>query len=167
MRPAGPSVLPALRASMAELATPARVYVAAGRFAGPDPDLPELAAEVRAVLAAMASDEAWARFLPGYVPPPVPEICAALEPLETYEAAPFLARLATVDLYWPTHRHLPADVAGRAADRVVALLGPDASWWTNHDEAGGAVTGVSPFFDSLLAGTDGEHFAVALQVADD
>lgn len=167
MRPAGPSVLPALRASMAELATPARVYVAAGRFAGPDPDLPELAAEVRAVLAAMASDEAWARFLPAYVPPPVPEICAALEPLETYEAAPFLARLATVDLYWPTHRHLPADVAGRAADRVVALLGPGASWWTNHDEAGGAVTGVSPFFDSLLAGTDGEHFAVALQVADD
>ncbi|MFF5503383.1 hypothetical protein [Streptomyces roseolus] len=167
MTSTGPAVLPALRASMAELATPARVYVAAGRFTGADPDLPELAAEVRAVLARMAADEAWARFLPGYVPPPVPELCAALEPLETDEAAPFLARLAAVDLYWPTHRHLPADVAERAADRVVSLLGPDASWWTNHDEAAGAVTGVTPFFDSLLAGTDGEHFAVALQVADD
>ncbi|MFE5791171.1 hypothetical protein ACFQ8C_01215 [Streptomyces sp. NPDC056503] len=166
MRPPGP-VLPALRACVAELATPARVYVAAGRFSESDPDLPELVARVRVLLAEMAADEAWRRFLPGYVPPPVPEISAALEPLETDEAAPFLARLAAVDLYWPSHRHLPEDVAGRAADRVVSLLGPDAVWWTNHDEACGAVNGVTPFFDSLLAGTDGEHFVVALQVADD
>ncbi|MFD4371833.1 hypothetical protein [Streptomyces sp. NPDC058486] len=160
-------VLSGLRACMAELATPARVYVAVGRFAEAEPDLPELAAQVRVVLAEMAADEAWRRFLPGYVPPSVPEICAALEPLETDEAAPFLARLAAVDLYWPSHRHLPEDVAGRAAKKAVAILGPDARWWTNHDEACGAVNGLSPFFDSLLAGTDGEFFALALQVADD
>ncbi|MFF2774005.1 hypothetical protein ACFVU3_03780 [Streptomyces sp. NPDC058052] len=161
------SPLAELRANMAELATPSRVFVAAGRFTEPDPDLPELAARVRDLLAGMASDEAWRRFLPGYVPPPVREICAALEPLEADEAAPFLATLATVDLYWPSHRHMPAGAAGRAAERVVSLLGAEASWWTNHDASCHAVNGITPFFDSLLAGTDGEYYAVALQVADD
>ncbi|MEV7536138.1 hypothetical protein [Streptomyces hydrogenans] len=160
-------VVAGLRAAMAELATPARVYVAAGRFTEPEPDLPELAGRIGLLLAEMAADEAWRRFAPGYVPPPVPELCAALEPLETHEAAPFLARLATVDLYWPSHRHLSAEVAARAAERAVSLLGPDGSWWTNHDEACGAVNGVSPFLDSVVAGTDGEHFVVALQVAPD
>ncbi|MFE6222803.1 hypothetical protein [Streptomyces sp. NPDC057854] len=156
-----------LRASVAELATPSRVFVVAGRFTEPDPDLPELAERIRRVLAAVAADETWRRFVPGYVPPPVREICAVLEPLEPVEAAPFLARLATVDLYWPTHLHMPVDAAERAADRVVRLLGPDGSWWTNHDASCGAVTGLTAFYDSLLAGTDGTHYAVALQVADD
>ncbi|MFK3731487.1 hypothetical protein ACI2LJ_14640 [Streptomyces sp. NPDC088090] len=161
------AVLAGLRACAAELATPVRVYVAAGRFTEPDPDLPELAARLGLLLAEMAADEAWRRFAPGYVPPPVPELCAALEPLEPHEAAPFLARLAAVDLYWPTHRHLPAEVADRAAGRAVSLLGPDGSWWTNHDASCGAVNGVSPFVDSVVAGTDGEHYVVALQVAPD
>ncbi|MFB7105434.1 hypothetical protein [Streptomyces hydrogenans] len=160
-------VVAALRAAMAELATPARVYVAAGRFTESEPDLPELAGRIGLLLAEMAADEAWRRFAPGYVPPPAPELCAALEPLETREAAPFLVRLATVDLCWPSHRHLSAEVAARAAERAVSLLGPDGSWWTNHDEACGAVNGVSPFLDSVVAGTDGEHFVVALQVAPD
>ncbi|WP_282693920.1 hypothetical protein [Streptomyces sp. CC208A] len=144
-----------------------RVFVAAGRFTEPASGLPEPAARIREPLAEAAADEAWRRFLTGYVPPSVPEICAAPEPLEPYEAAPFLARLATVDLYWPTHRHLPADVAERAAGRAVALLGPDGSWWTNHDAACGSVNGLTPLMDSLLAGTDGEHFVLALRLADD
>ncbi|MEV5238426.1 hypothetical protein AB0K89_04755 [Streptomyces cinnamoneus] len=156
-----------LEAGMAELSTPVRVYVAAGRFTEPDPDLPELAGRIRTLLAAVAVDEAWRRFLSGYAPPSVPEICAALEPVETHEAAAFLARVAGVDLVWPSHRHLPAATAERAADRVVSLLGPEASWWTNHDAGCGAVNGLTPLFDSLLAGTDGEHFALALQIADD
>ncbi|MEU3606881.1 hypothetical protein AB0E83_15740 [Streptomyces sp. NPDC035033] len=160
-------ILTELRESVAELATPSRVFVAAGRFTESDPDLPELAARIRELLAVAAADEAWRRFLTAYVPPSVREICADLEPLEPYEAAPFLAGLATVDLYWPTHRHLPAEVAGRAAGRVVELLGPDGSWWTNHDAACAAVNGLTPLMDSLLAGTDGEHFVLALQVADD
>ncbi|GLX23325.1 hypothetical protein [Streptomyces lavendulae] len=165
MKPAG--VLPELEARMAELRTPARVYVATGRFTEPEPDLPELADRIRALLAGAAADEAWRRFFPGYAPPPVPRLCAALEPLEPHEAAGFLARLASVDLLWPSHRHLPADTARRAADRVVSLLGPEGSWWTNHDAACGAVNGLTPVFDSLLAGTDGEHYALALQLADD
>ncbi|MGE7386177.1 hypothetical protein ACQKM2_11955 [Streptomyces sp. NPDC004126] len=162
-----PGILPELEARMAELRTPARVYVAAGRFTGPEPDLPELADRIRALLAGAAADEAWRRHLPGYAPPSVPRLCAALEPLEPHEAAGFLARLAAVDLVWPSHRHLPAETAERAADRAVSLLGPEGSWWTNHDAACGAVNGLTPVFDSLLAGTDGEHYALALQLADD
>ncbi|MCF3105769.1 hypothetical protein IPZ58_29900 [Streptomyces roseoverticillatus] len=152
---------------MAELSTPMRVFVAAGRFTETDPDLPELAARIRALLAVVAADEAWRRFLPEYAPPSVPEICAALEPVETQEAAAFLARIAGIDLLWPSHRHLPVKTAECAADRVVSLLGPEAYWWTNHDTECGAVNGLTPLFDSLLAGTDGEHFALALQIADD
>jgi hypothetical protein len=144
-----------------------RVYVAAGRFTEPDPDLPEPAARIRALLAEVAGDEAWQRFLRGYAPPSVPEICAALEPVETGEASAFLARLAAVDLLWPTHWHLPVETAERGAERVVSLLGPECSGWTNHDAECGAVNGLTPLFDSLLAGTDGEHLALALQVADD
>ncbi|MFG2142126.1 hypothetical protein [Streptomyces sp. NPDC048650] len=160
-------ILADLEAGVAELSTPMRVYVAAGRYTEPEPDLPELAARTRALLAVVAADEAWRRFLPGYAPPSVREICAALEPLEIHEAAAFLARVAAVDLVWPGHRHLPAEAAERAADRVVSLLGPEASWWTNHDVGCGAVNGLTPLFDSLLAGTDGEYFALALQIADD
>ncbi|MEU8548163.1 hypothetical protein AB0C81_14435 [Streptomyces roseoverticillatus] len=160
-------VLSELEAGLAKLSTPMRVYVTAGRFTEPDPDLPELAARIRTLLAVVAVDEAWQRFLPGYAPPSVPEICAALEPVETQRAAAFLAHVAGVDLVWPSHQHLPAETAERAADRVVTLLGPEAGWWTNHDTECGAVNGLTPLFDSLLAGTDGEHFALALQIADD
>lgn len=160
-------VLADLQAGMSELATPMRVYVAAGRYTEPEPDLPELAARICALLTVVAADEAWRRFLPGYTPPSVPAICASLEPVETHEAASFLAQVAGVDLVWPSHRHLPAEAAERMAERVVALLGPEASWWTNHDAECGAVHGLTPLFDSLLAGMQGEHFALALQIADD
>ncbi|WP_455361534.1 hypothetical protein [Streptomyces sp. SYSU K21746] len=160
-------VLPELEAGMAELSTPMRVYVATGRFTEPDPDLPELAAQIRTLLVEVAVDEAWRRFLLGYTPPSAPEICAALEPVQPHGAAAFLVRVAAVDLVWPSHRHLPIEAAERAADRVVSLLGPGASWWTNHDAGCGAVNGLTPLFNSLLAGTDGEHFALALQIADD
>nr|WTB28465.1 hypothetical protein OG781_01765 [Streptomyces sp. NBC_00830] len=86
--------------------------------------------------------------------------------METHGAA-FLAQVAAVDLVWPSHRHLPVETAERAADRVVSLLGSAARWWTNHDAGCGAVNGLTPLFDSLLAGTDGEHFTLALQIADD
>ncbi|MER7518293.1 hypothetical protein [Streptomyces sp. NPDC126499] len=156
-----------LEAAAAELATPTRVYVSAGRFAEPEAGLPELAARIRAVLGVIATDDAWNRFLPGYAPPSVPEIHDALEAVETHATPAFLAELASVDIVWPSHRHLPADVAERAAARLVSLLGPEASWWTNHDTECGAVNRLTPLFDSLLAGTDGRHFALLLQIADD
>ncbi|MET9605928.1 hypothetical protein ABZZ17_12785 [Streptomyces sp. NPDC006512] len=87
--------------------------------------------------------------------------------MEGHEAAAFLAGVASVDLVWPEHRHLPPDVALRAAARAVALLGPEATWWTNHDARAGSVYGLTPLFDSLVAGTDGTYFAIALQIADD
>lgn len=160
-------ILAELEVGMAELSTPRRVYVAAGRFTEPEPDLPEPAARIRTLLAAIVADDAWRRYLPRYAPPSIPEICAALEPVETHGAASFLAQVAAVDLVWPSHRHLPVETAERAADRVVSLLGPAATWWTNHDAECGAVNGLTPLFDSLLAGTDGQHFTLALQIADD
>ncbi|WP_405689467.1 hypothetical protein [Streptomyces sp. NBC_01185] len=160
-------VLAELEAGMAELSTPMRVFVAAGRFTEPEPDLPQLAARIRMLLASATADEAWRRFLPKYAPPSVPEVCAALEAVETHAAASLLAQVATVDLVWPSHRHLPVEPTERAAARVVSLLGPAATWWTNHDSECGAVNGLTPLFDSLLAGTDGEHFTLALQIADD
>lgn len=160
-------ILAELEADMAELSTPTRVYVAVGRFNDPEPDLPELAGQIRALLSAIAADDAWQRFLPGYTPPSVPEICASLEAVETHAAASFLAQVAAVDLVWPAHRHLPVETAGHAAARVVSLLGSAATWWTNHDAGCGAVNGLTPLFDSLLAGTDGVHFVLALQMADD
>ena len=160
-------ILTDLEAGMAALSTPRRVYVATGRFTEPDPDLPELAAQIRTLLSEVTEDEAWRRFLLDYDLPSAPGICAALEPMETHRAAAFLARLAAVDLLWPSHRHLPIETAERAADRVVSLLGPEAGWWTNHDDDCGSVNGLTPLFDSLLAGTDGTHFALALQIADD
>ncbi|MDQ8705203.1 hypothetical protein RCO28_22280 [Streptomyces sp. LHD-70] len=153
--------------SVTRLATPHRVYVTAGRFTEPDPDLPELAARIRALLDMVAADEPWQRYLHRYRPAPVPQLCAALEPVETHAVAAFLAQVVAVDLVWPSHRHLPAEAAERGAARVVSLLGAEASWWTNHDEDCGAVNGLTPLFDSLLAGTDGEHFVLALQIADD
>ncbi|SCK05318.1 hypothetical protein B046DRAFT_00099 [Streptomyces sp. LamerLS-316] len=160
-------ILAELEADMAELSTPTRVYVAVGRFAEPEPDLPELAGQIRALLSAIAADDAWQRFLPGYTPPSVPEICASLEAVETHAAASFLVQVAAVDLVWPSHRHLPVEIAERTAARVVSLLGSAATWWANHDAGCGAVNGLTPLFDSLLAGTDGVHFALALQMADD
>ncbi|MDX3054419.1 hypothetical protein PV394_04595 [Streptomyces sp. NE06-03E] len=160
-------ILAELEADMAELSTPTRVYVAVGRFNEPEPDLPELAGQIRALLSAIAADDAWQRFLPGYTPPSVPEICASPEAVETHAAASFLAQVAAVDLVWPSHRHLPVETAGHAAARVVSLLGSAATWWTNHDAGCGAVNGLTPLFDSLLAGTDGVHFVLALQMADD
>ncbi|GHA92307.1 hypothetical protein ACIQRS_21815 [Streptomyces termitum] len=159
--------LAGLRVCAAELSTPARVFAMAGRFGEPDPDLPELAARIRELLAGAAADEAWRRFLPGYVPPPVPAVLAALEPVGPAGAAALLAELAGADLLWPDHRHLPAATARRAADRVVSLLGPDGSWWTNRDAACGAVNGLTPVLDTLLAGTDGTRFFLLLQLADD
>ncbi|MFD5399302.1 hypothetical protein ACFWJW_34490 [Streptomyces sp. NPDC127097] len=87
--------------------------------------------------------------------------------MEAHRAASFLAQVAAVDLLWPSHRHLPVENAERAVGRVVSLLGSEAGWWTNHDAECGAVNGLTPVFDSLLAGTDGEYFALALQIAED
>ncbi|MFI2780724.1 hypothetical protein [Streptomyces sp. ALB3] len=160
-------ILAEVEADMAGLATPMRVFVATGRFTEPQTGLPELAAQIRSLLASAAADDAWRRFLSGYAPPSVPEIIAALEAVETHAAASLLTRIATVDLVWPSHRLLPVETAERTAARVVSLLGPAATWWTNHDTECGAVNGLTPLFDTLIAGTDGEHFALALQIADD
>ncbi|MFC8461621.1 hypothetical protein ACFUJ0_33125 [Streptomyces sp. NPDC057242] len=159
--------LAGLEADAAEPSTPTRVYVPTGRLAGPGPVLPEPTVRIRTPLAEVTEDGAWRRFPPGYVPPTESRIRAAPEPPEARGAAPFLTGLATVDPVRPGHRRLPEGTAGRAADRVVFLLGPEASRWTDHDAERGAVNGLTPLSDSLLAGTDGERFVPAPRIADD
>lgn len=73
---------------------------------------------------------------------------APLWNLKTHGTTPFLTQVATVDLVWPSPRHLPVETAERAADRGVFLLGPEASWWTNHDAGCGAANGLTPLFES-------------------
>ena len=52
------------------------------------------------------------------------------------------------------------------AERVVRLLGPESRCWSNQDD--GCVDGVTGCtFDGLVVGSDGDRFAVLIQVADD
>ncbi|MER5928925.1 hypothetical protein [Streptomyces sp. NPDC002054] len=113
-----------LELCMAELSTPMRVYVVSGRFSESEADLPELADGIRALLVgAVFGDAAWERFLRGVTPLTAREIANSLEPMETCEAAAFLAGVASVDLLWPGRRLAPPEVALRAANRVVSAGG--------------------------------------------
>lgn len=152
---------------MAALATDVRVYTRCGRFTEAAPDMPELAAQIRGLLGEIFADPAWHRFFAPGRPMSVQDIGDCLEPVEVHAAAAFMAGLATVDIMWPSHRLMDHGEAVRAATRAVALLGPDATWWTNHDTGCGATNGITPAFDSVIAGTNGTCFAVAIQIADD
>ncbi|WP_103514573.1 hypothetical protein [Streptomyces sp. SM10] len=57
------------------------------------------------------------------------------------------------------------DEAARTAAHAASLLGNGATWGTNHAPRG-ATHLVTPVFDLLVAGTDGEYYAMAVQVAD-
>lgn len=161
-------VLSELGSRMAALATDARVFVSYGQFTEEDADIRELAAQISTLLTDVVFvDDAWKRFFARCEPMAVSDIGHALEPLENHDAAAFMARIAAVDIIWPSHRLMDDDKARQAASRVVALLGQEATWWTNQDVECGAVNGITPAFDSLIAGTNGEYFAIALQVADD
>ena len=52
------------------------------------------------------------------------------------------------------------------AARVVRLLGPGTSWWSNRDDL--SVDGVTSFsVDTFVIGSDGHRFALLIQVGDD
>ncbi|MER6721370.1 hypothetical protein [Streptomyces halstedii] len=149
------------------LSTEWRVYVSAGRFTERQPGIGELAAHIRELLGLIAADEAWARYLASYELISALGIESALERIAVRDAAEFMASVATVDIVWPAHHLMDPDGARRAARRVVALLGDSAAWWTNHDAECGAVNGLTPVFDSLVAGANDEYYVLVIQVADD
>ncbi|MYS80627.1 hypothetical protein [Embleya scabrispora] len=160
---------------LAVLSTPNLVFVASGCFAEPDADMPELAAEIGAVIERLMDDHwkdhVWPRPRPGEYSGirHAVRIAGSLEPLDDRAAAvESMAELAAVDLVWSPAEIMDRDVARDAAARVVTLLGPDATWWTNRVADDGSVNGVTPCtFDGLIAGTDGTHFAILIQVGED
>ncbi|MFJ8884871.1 hypothetical protein ACIRJR_15880 [Streptomyces sp. NPDC102402] len=156
-----------LSRTMAALTTGGRVYVRTGRYTEAAADMGELTAQIHELLVQVFEDESWRRFLSPAEPMPPRSIEASLEPVEGDAAAALLASLASVDIVWPSHRLLDREVALRTAAHAVSLLGDGATWWTNHDAHCGATNLVTPVFDSLVAGTDGEYYVMALQVADD
>lgn len=122
--------------------------------------LEHLAPEIH--VAVLAEHEAWARIDTHVQPPtPIPQMRAGLEPLIASAATEHLARFASTSLMWNVP-FMDPDRAHDLASRVVATLGPDARWWSNHDEhASYCLTGCT--VDGLVAGTDGTHFALLLR----
>ncbi|MFJ8753257.1 hypothetical protein ACIREO_28570 [Streptomyces sp. NPDC102441] len=43
------------------------------------------------------------------------------------------------------------------------VIGQDSRWWTNHDSDCGATNSATPVFDSLIAGTNGDVFAIMIR----
>lgn len=160
-------VLSELSRTMAALATDGRVYVRTGRYTEAAADMPELTAQIHELLVRIFEDESWSRFLAPAEPMAARRIEGSLEPVEGDTAATLLASLAAVDIVWPSVRLMDHDEAARTAAYAVSLLGDGATWWTNHDAHCGATHLVTPVFDLLVAGTDGEYYAMAVQVADD
>ncbi|MFP3986046.1 hypothetical protein U9R90_00740 [Streptomyces sp. E11-3] len=143
------------------LSTDLRVYVRHGRFRGGS----TLAHEIHAVVAELHTY--WERYASGgFGRATIPEIEASLEPLDASAAIDLMTTLAAHDLVWPNFTHMDPEEARSAAEQVVNLLGPRATWWSNFDDhSSTAVTECS--FDGLIAGTDGERFAILIQVAED
>ncbi|MER5552873.1 hypothetical protein ABT001_14520 [Streptomyces sp. NPDC002793] len=161
------ALLAELGGHMAAMVSESRVYVRVGRFAEAFPDITELTTQIHGLLGSVFDDVAWKRFLMVQELPTPLRIVHSLEPIEVDEAAAFMVSVATRDIVWPSHRLMDNDVAAFAAKQVVGLLGQGSTWWTNHDSDCGATNSVTPVFDSLIAGTNGEVFAMMIQVADD
>ncbi|MFF7249794.1 hypothetical protein ACFZBU_38520 [Embleya sp. NPDC008237] len=86
-------------------------------------------------------------------------------PLEAPSDAVELMVEASGSLAWTTTLLMARDVARKTAAGIVAVLGPDALWWANPGDLDRI--GTTPLtFDLLVAGTNGTHFALLLQVAD-
>lgn len=82
------------------------------------------------------------------------------------DAVELMAEAASVNLAWSTTLLMDRDVARKTAAEIVAALGPDAMWWANRGDQEQIV--LTPLtFDLLVAGTNGTHYALLLQVADD
>ncbi len=102
---------------------------------------------------------------------------AALRAAGADEAAGLLYHLATENLAWTVQvpDHIRA-AARRTAARVLAILGPNADWYTNYAERDPADDGPVPaaytqvtghVFGGVVAGVGRGSFAVLLQVQQD
>ncbi len=122
---------------------------------------------------AAEAEEAWKQYaVEGAVGPDTPvEIDDALLQIDAERAAELLTYLATYDLVFPGSGRRDRAHARRAAERVVRLLGYEATWYTNIIDLSPGARAWNPVtrhtFDGVVAGAGGS-FAVALvQVGED
>ncbi|MFD9723656.1 hypothetical protein [Streptomyces sp. NPDC059072] len=109
----------------------------------------------------------WKRHLSsGSDRPSASEIETLLDPLDADAAVDLMTRLAADNLVWPGSKLMDPEIARHTVTRIVEWLGAGATWWTNRQgNAWDPVTACT--FDGVVAGSDGEYFAVLIQVGED
>ncbi|MFF3624806.1 hypothetical protein [Streptomyces sp. NPDC002467] len=162
------SNLPELGALLTSLSKRPFVSVRYGRFPGGGTSrhgLGPLAGQVHDLVAKV--HPLWKRYVAGGSErPSTAEIETALEPLSADAAVDLMTKLAADNLVWPGSKLMDPELARHAVTRIVKWLGPDATWWTNRQgNAWDPVTACT--FDGVVAGTDGEYFAMLIQVGED
>lgn len=122
---------------------------------------------------AKAAEKQWAHdAMQGTMgPSSVDQVAAALSPVTSEVALELMVNLSASDLVYPNHDHRDRAHAARAAQRVVALLGPQAQWVSNTEgpwQNGRAWDPVTMFtFDGVIAGRGARFVIVLLQVGED
>ncbi|MFC8450125.1 hypothetical protein [Kitasatospora sp. NPDC057223] len=144
------------------------VSVRYGRFpAGTTPDhgRGSLAGHVHALVADL--HPMWERHLAsGAVPPSASQVEARLEPLTANMAIELMTTLAADDLVRPSSKLMNREIAQHTVTRIVKWLGSGATWWTNRQGSSwDPVTACT--FDGVVAGSDGEYFAILIQLGED
>ncbi|MFE2140754.1 hypothetical protein ACFXA3_03180 [Streptomyces sp. NPDC059456] len=77
-----------------------------------------------------------------------------------------MTALAAEDLVWPGSVLMNREIAHDTVARIVKWFGLGATWWTNRQgRSWDPVTACT--FDGVVAGSDGEHFAVLIQMGED
>ncbi|WP_406097526.1 hypothetical protein [Kitasatospora purpeofusca] len=100
------------------------------------------------------------------VPPTASQVEASLKPLAADGAIEMMTALAAEDLVSPDEILMNREIAHHTVTRIVRWLGPGATWWTNRQGASwDPVTACT--FDGVVAGSDGDYFAVLLQLGED
>ncbi|MFJ8020934.1 hypothetical protein [Streptomyces sp. NPDC096311] len=146
-----------------------RVYVSAGRLRPADGSggLTKAVAEEVHALVVELYEGYWHRYAYGTAGPvSASQIEMSLHPKSLAEATVLMGELASADLMFPEFALMDRAEATSIAARVAGLLGPGARWWSNRDDLG--VDGVtSCSFDTFVVGSDGNRFALLIQVGDD
>lgn len=146
-----------------------RVYVSAGRLRPTDRSggLTKAVAEEVHALVVELYEGYWHRYAYDTAgPASAPQIELSLYPKSLAEATALLGELASANLMFPEFIFMDRAEAISIAARVVGLLGPGARWWSNRDDLSvDSVTSCS--FDTFVIGSDGDRFALLIQVGDD
>jgi hypothetical protein len=144
------------------------VYVGAGRLrsTGASEGSTKGVAEEAHALVVELYESYWHQYSYDAGPASVAQIEMSLYSKSPTEATALMAELASKDLAFGQFILADPAEARTIAERVVRALGPEARWWSNQDD--GCVDGVTGCtFDGLVVGSDGDRFAVLIQVADD